>query len=244
MAAAPANDGVDAAPPAGRRGASQADRVYEQLRAQLLRGDIPPGERLVELQLAAAFSTSRTPVREALRRLEGDGHLVRDPSGGMRPAVPSVRSMRELYEVRLALEELTARKAATSGDRGLLESTQQHWRALDAEWRAGRPSISGPDFVHEDERFHAAIAAAGGNHLAGRLLGDVNDRIRILRVHDFTADERIRATIAEHLEILDAVLGGEADAAAAFMRAHVQRSAQVVRERVGMVLSRMVDRPD
>jgi DNA-binding GntR family transcriptional regulator len=61
---------------------SQADRVYQELRARLLRGDLPIGQRLVEQQLAADFETSRTPVREALRRLEGDGHVVRDPSGG------------------------------------------------------------------------------------------------------------------------------------------------------------------
>src|SRR6476661_973339 len=85
---------------------SQAEKVYSELRGMLLRGEMPAGRRLVEQQLAARFDTSRTPVREALRRLEGDGHLVRDPSGGMTPAVPSVRSMHDLYEVRIALEEL------------------------------------------------------------------------------------------------------------------------------------------
>ena len=64
---------------------SQAERVYAALRERLLQGDLPIGRRLVEQQLAAEFQTSRTPVREALRRLEGDGHIVRDPGGGMLP---------------------------------------------------------------------------------------------------------------------------------------------------------------
>ena len=74
-----------------------------------------------------------------------------------------------------------------------------------------------------------------------RVLADVNDRIRLVRVHDFTTEDRVRATIAEHLEIVDAVLAGDADAAASFMRAHVQRSARVVRDRVGAALARMAE---
>jgi DNA-binding GntR family transcriptional regulator len=101
----------------------------------------------------------------------------------------------------------------------------------------------GPDFVHADERFHRALASASGNDVAEALLADLNDRIRILRVHDFTTDDRIGATITEHLEILGCVLSRDADAAAAFMRAHVQRSALVVRERVGSALARMFEGP-
>lgn len=222
---------------------SQADRVYAELRAKLLRGDLPIGQRLIEQQLAADFETSRTPVREALRRLEGDGHVVRDPAGGLCPAVPSVRSMRELYDVRLALEELMVRRASVSGDRGELEAILQDWRALEAERSSGQ-SHHGPEFVHQDESFHERIARAAGNDVAVRMLRDLNDRIRILRVHDFTSDDRVGATIADHLEIVRTVLEGDADAAAAFMRAHVQRSALVVRERVGEALARMFEAAD
>jgi DNA-binding GntR family transcriptional regulator len=224
-------------------GMSQAERVYASLRERLLRGDLPVGRRLVEQQLAAEFSTSRTPVREALRRLEGDGHIVRDSGGGMCPTAPSVKSMRELYEVRVAIEELVARRAATSGDRGRIEAIEQDWRALDGAWNGTGSVPRGPEFVHADEGFHRALARASGNDVAETLLADLNDRIRILRVHDFTSDDRIGSTITEHLEILGCVLSRDADAAAAFMRAHVQRSALVVRERVGSALARMFEVP-
>jgi DNA-binding GntR family transcriptional regulator len=225
----------------GTRATTQADRVYTQLRERLLRGDMPVAKRLVEQQLAAEFNTSRTPVREALRRLEGDGHIVRDRGGGVCPSPPSVKSMRELYEVRVALEELCARRAATSGDRGTIEAIEQDWRALGAAWHDAGGLPRGPDFVYADEGFHRALAAASGNDVAESLLGDLNDRIRILRIYDFTTDDRIGATIAEHLEIVGCVLARDPDAAAAFMRAHVQRSALVVRERVGMALARMFE---
>src|SRR3954452_22748178 len=138
----------------GTRGVSQAERVYAGLRERLLRGDLPVGRRLVEQQLPADFATSRTPVREALRRLEGDGHIVRDPGGGLSPSAPSVKSMRELYEVRVAIEELVARRAATAGDRGRIEELEQDWRGLDVAWHGTRDVPRGPDFVHADESFH------------------------------------------------------------------------------------------
>jgi DNA-binding GntR family transcriptional regulator len=228
----------------GTQPRSQAERVYAELRERLLHGDLPVGRRLVESQLATEFNTSRTPVREALRRLEGDGHIVRDRGGGMTPSAPSVKSMRELYEVRLAIEELVARRAATAGDRGRIEAIDHDWRALDAAWHDTRTLPRGPDFVHADERFHRQLAGASGNDVAELLLGDLNDRIRILRIYDFTTDDRIGATISEHLEILGCILARDADAAAAFMRAHVQRSALVVRERVGAALARMFELPE
>jgi len=223
------------------RASTQAERVYAELRERLLRGDMPVGRRLVEQELAEEFQTSRTPVREALRRLEGDGHLVRDAGGRMSPSAPSVESMRELYEVRVAIEELCARRAASRGDRGGIEAIEHDWRELDAAWHDGQALPRGPDFVYADEGFHRALAGASGNDVAESMLSDLNDRIRVLRIYDFTTDDRIGATIAEHLEIVTCVLSGEAEAAAAFMRAHVQRSSLVVRERVGKALARMFE---
>ena len=222
---------------------SQADRVYAELRDRLIRGRVPVGSRIVEQQLATEFHTSRTPIREALRRLEGDGHLIRDPTGGLRPRLPSVRTMRELYDVRLVLEELVVRRAASSGARGDLEALQQEWRALAAEARPEGVKSEGAGFVHRDEAFHQRLADASGNEFAAGILRDLGDRIRVLRIHDFTSQERIQATIDEHLEILGAVLAGDSDGAAGFMRAHIQRSAQVVRERVGEALARMFEEP-
>lgn len=223
--------------------AIHADLIYEQLRDRLTRGAIPIGRRLVEQQLAAEFRTSRTPVREALKRLEADGHLTRDATGGMRPRVPSVRAMRDLYDVRVAIEELVVRRAAGAGDRGALEDLEQEWTALGIEQRAGRLEPAGAAFVHRDESFHQRLAEAAANEFAVELLGEINDRIRILRIYDFTSPERITATIDEHLEIVRAVLLGDSETAAGFMRAHVQRSANVVRERIGEALTKMLDPP-
>jgi DNA-binding GntR family transcriptional regulator len=218
-----------------------AERVYEGLRTQLLRGALPAGERLVEQRLAEQYETSRTPVREALRRLEGDGHLVRDPSGGLRPRVPDVRSMQELYDVRLALEDLVVRRATTGGDRAVLDRLRAEWEAMRDERAAPGASAPPTSFVGADEAFHAGVAEASGNRSAQRFLGEITARIHVLRVQGFTTEERVDTTIAEHLEILDAIDAGDPDVAAAFMRSHVQRYGRVVRQQVGEALARMFE---
>ena len=159
----------------------------------------------------------------------------------MRPRVPSVSGMRDLYDVRIAVEDLVVRRASSSGDRGALEGLEQEWVELAGEHRRGLLAHAGVAFVSRDESFHECLAQSNGNEFAVRVLGDINSRIRILRIHDFTTSERIGATIDEHIEIIRAVLAGEAETAAGFMRAHVERSAKVVRERIGDALTRMFD---
>ncbi|MBO9534404.1 MAG: GntR family transcriptional regulator [Solirubrobacteraceae bacterium] len=236
----PQASGSSTNPDARLRGGStpHAERVYQDLRSRLLRGDVPAAERLVELRLADEYDTSRTPVREALRRLEGDGHLVRDASGGLRPRVPDVRTMQELYDVRLALEDLTVRRATTAGDRDALLALKAEWEAL-GEVRRTAPLDEQPDFVAADENFHLGVASASGNEAARHYLEEITERIHVLRIQGFTIEARIDATVDEHLEILEAMLAGDADVAAGFMRAHVLRNAQVVKTLVGEALARM-----
>ncbi len=220
-----------------------AERVYQALRSQLLRGERAAGVRLIEQRLAEEFDTSRTPVREAMRRLEGDGHLLRDASGGLTPRVPDVRTMHEFYDVRLALEDLTVRRATLDGDRDALLALQREWEDLGAGREPGTvtPAAEQQAFVAADERFHIGVARASGNRTAQHYLEEITDRIHVLRIQGFTIEARIDATVTEHLEILGAILDGDADAAAAFMRSHVQRNAAVVRDLVGQALSRMFE---
>lgn len=224
-------------------GQPHAERVYQALRTQLLRGELPAGARLIEQRLAEEFDTSRTPVREAMRRLEGDGHLIRDASGGLTPRVPDVRTMHEFYDVRLALEDLTVRRATIDGDRDAILALQRDWQEMGQGRTPGEVTDAAGQqaFVEADERFHLEVARASGNRTAHHYLEEITDRIHVLRIQGFTIESRIDATVDEHLEILAAILSGDADAAAAFMRSHVQRNAAVVRGLVGQALSRMFD---
>jgi len=234
--------------PPHRSPSSQADRVHAVLRRELLAGTISPALRLTEEGVAARFATSRTPVRDALRRLESEGHLVREPAGGaLTPRIPRASTMHEIYEVRVALEDLVVRRAAGHGagvDLAGLRELRDEWAELRQSWPQLEAQFELPEFVHADEGFHEALARLAGNATAGRHLRDVNERIRLLRIHDFTTSDRIETTIAEHLAIAQAVVAGEVEPAAARMREHVQASAGVVAQRVGAALARMFDAQD
>lgn len=228
----------------GSEADSRADRVHRELRRALLLGELPLTERLTEEQLAERFQTSRTPVRDAIRRLETEGHLIRERTGGVRPNTPRATVMREIYEVRLALEDLVVRRACDREpgvDLDGLVQLRDDWAELRDEWPQMAADFELPEFVHADEAFHEALARLSGNQTSARFLRDVNERIRLLRIHDFVEDQRIEATISQHLAIAEAVVAGDVDAAAPLMREHIQSSAAVVEQRVGELLARMFD---
>ena len=216
---------------------------YGELRGRCCAASCRSGERLVEEQLAEEFQTSRTPVREALRRLEGDGHLVRDPAGGLRPR-PAQRAL-DVAGLRGAPRD----RGACASRRVATRATASCWRRSSGDWRtlrrararapaaAARPGLRARRRVVPPRASRRPRATSSPR----ALLREINDRIRILRIHDFTTEDRIGRRSPSTSRSSTRVLAGDADAAAAFMRAHVQRSALVVRERVGAALSRMAE---
>jgi DNA-binding GntR family transcriptional regulator len=220
-------------------GDTQGGRAYRALKTRLLVGDFPPNVRLGEERLAALLDVSRTPVREALKRLAAEGLVGPHPDGGYQPVVPDVTVMRHLYEVRAGLELQALQRPARLGikhDPAVLEPLRDQWRALERE-----PEHSpDPNFALLDESFHVALATAAGNDVAVGLLRQVNERIRIVRMHDFLTTRRIEITIAEHLGIVEHVLAGDLVAAEAAFSQHLGDSMAVVEERVQGAIVRML----
>ena len=216
------------------------DRVYRELRAELMNGTIPLSQRLTEPKLAARFGVSRTPVREALATLCADG-LLRREDYGFAPVQPSIIGVRDLYEVRLAVELAGIRRIAENPedpdidyDRPRLELERGRWRALALD-----PPPQRPEFVVEDEKFHLTLLAAAGNDELVKVLESVNSRIRHVRMYDFMVNMRIETTIVEHLGILDAVLASEYLLAQDLLRRHIGESLDVVLARVTKAITAM-----
>lgn len=228
--------------PAARPAPSRGDHAYRQLKHRLLNGGFSLNVGLSEERLARALEVSRTPVREALGRLHAEGFIKRGPDGRYRPVAPDVTMIRHLYEVRSALELQALTRPArvgTSHDRSMLVALAEQWRAL----REG-PLEPSPDFVLFDEDFHVTLAEAAGNPALVELLRQVNERIRIVRMQDFLSVERLRRTASEHVGIVEAVLDGKIDVAAERFQSHLARSIDVVEQRVGQALVRMVNGGD
>jgi len=209
-------------------------RVYEHLRAELLTAMHSPFHRFTEEYVAERFAVSRTPVRDALARLEADGLLVKR-DGALYRYMPTLEEFTDLYELRILLESQGIDRAiadpTVSHDRHALAAEQALWIArLDA---GVEPD---PGFVDADEHFHLALLGAAGNRELVGALERVNRRIRPIRMHDYLTQDRVDATIREHLEILDLVLTGRLGEARDFLRTHVGQSQSIVEARAARAM--------
>jgi DNA-binding GntR family transcriptional regulator len=222
------------------------------LKRRLLVGEFAFGHRLGEERLAAMLDVSRTPVREALARLHTEGLVQRHPEGGFEPAFPDMDRIAELYEVRKSLELTAVRRTvghdaigpiaagedadAMTHDRDALLGLRRDWEALEDD----PGEHADPDFVLVDEDFHIRLAMASGNTALAEVLATVNERIRIVRVHDFLTEERILATVEEHLGIIDGLLDRNVDTTVERLEAHINESARVASGRAMNAMVRML----
>ena len=220
-----------------RRKAS-GDHAYEELKRRLLAGEFPMRVRLGEERLAALLGVSRTPVRQSLTRLHAERLVERLADGGYAPAAPNLLEIRQLYEVRRALELSALMRPAEFGTRhdlSIVEPLRDEWRALHSD--TPEPNA---DFVLLDEGFHVRLAEASGNTALADMLGVVNERIRVVRMHDFLTEERIERTISQHLGIVHSVLDNDLNEAQSLFTCHLGESIAVVEQRAAHALARMM----
>lgn len=223
-------------------GSSRRELAFNSLKHRLLAGEFPPGRRLGEERLAAELGVSRTPVREALSRLQSEGLVERLPDGGYGPALVDLHLIRELYEIRFALERGAVRRPTQGGAAHDLEKLV----VLRAEWddievpRVDDEVDTG--FVLLDEDFHERVAASAGNQELVVQLHKVNERIRIVRMQDFLTVERIDQTVEQHLAILDSLIDGHPAEAEVRLVGHFAESLSIVEERAALALARMIAR--
>lgn len=221
---------------------SRSEEAYTEIKRRLLLGELHLGTRLGEERLASTLGLSRTPIREALLRLHSEGLVDRHPEGGYRPRPPIVSGVRELYEVRRGLELLAIRRPTVEGvshDLPILEQIRDEWATL-----AEDLPEADPGFVIVDEAFHLGIAEAAGNMALVELLSHVNQRIRVVRMQDFMARERIEATVVQHLAIVTALIDSDLDRAADAMGEHLAESMSVVETLAARAVERMLDRKE
>jgi len=195
------------------------DRVYRTVRDLILGQLFPPGSKLNIEQLCRELRVSRTPVWEAMRRLESEGLVETVPRQGVFALNFRVERVVDLFAVRGALEGLAARLAASSlasQDRTALE--QSH-RELEAAFRASDIELYSRSAIE----LHNRVLAAAGNQVLGRQLENVYAQIHVLRLRSLHLPERLETSFEEHGRIVRAVIGGDADEAEAVSRRHATR---------------------
>ncbi len=193
--------------------------LVDALREAILTGRYAPGTRLVQDDLAEAFGISRIPLREALRRLEGEGLVVISPNRGaiVRPLVP--KDVVDLYDLRLALETLALRRAAER-----FVDLRASTRTRQTEARRAIAARNMPALFRLDRDFHADLAAASDNpHLIAALERQWSQIMRVMHAY-FQVANYPTDVWHEHEAIADAVAHGQADLAVELLRTHLSES--------------------
>jgi DNA-binding GntR family transcriptional regulator len=197
-----------------------ADRVFSQIQTAIVKGELAPGSKMSEAELAARYGVSRGPLREALRRLEGRKLLTRIPHVGVRVISLSFDELIQIYHVREAMEGMAARLAAlymsAEEVRGLKDLLAQHEKQ--AELQEGRAYFQDEG----DFDFHYRIVQGSRNEVLSQMLcGELYHRVRLYRYQFSVTEGRPQKAFGEHHRIIEAIEARDAEMAEILMRRHI-----------------------
>jgi DNA-binding GntR family transcriptional regulator len=195
------------------------DDAYVAVRRAILDGTLAPGERLRDTELCAWLNLSKTPVREALARLEADGLVRKRPLAGYTAAPLLTRAeFEELVEMRLILEPPAASRAATHSAASDVDRLRAEADLPDPQPEAeGYAGIAA--FTAQDARFHNLVAELAGNRMLHEAVVRLRSHLHLFRLHFPAAHYGISAQ--EHHRVVGAIAAGDPDRAAEAMRAHI-----------------------
>lgn len=199
-----------------------ADSVYEQLKSELFEFQLLPGDRFTEAEVADRTGASRTPVRQALYRLQREGFLDINFRNGWEVRALDFDQLDALYELRTLLEQTSVRSMKNLNSKEL----DAILLPLEAIWQV-RPTDRSSDVLQVaawDEEFHCSLVAASKNGEFARVHMEVTERIRIVRRLDFTQRPRITATYQEHASMLEALRRRAFGAVAEQLATHIEVS--------------------
>ena len=200
------------------------DVVFNTLRQAIITGEFAPGELLMEIVLAERLGVSRTPVREAIRKLELEGRVVMVPRKGAEVARITEKSLKEVLEVRCALEELgvilACRRITDEGKEELKKAHQEFKKAVESK-----------DFLEiatKDEAFHECIFESTDNKRLLQIINNLKEqmyRYRMEYVKDIGYHEKL---VKEHEEMLDAITSGNEKKAEEIMKKHIHDQEEMI----------------
>lgn len=204
------------------------DVVFNTLRQAILKGELEPGERLMEIQLAERLGVSRTPIREAIRKLELEGLVLMIPRKGAEVANISETSLREVLEVRRSLEELAIELACQRITQEELSELEQTEAAFSEAIRKGDPM----DIAESDERYHDVIYQATGNSRLVQILNNLREQMYRYRLEYIKDADKRQILIVEHEHILRALKNHNIGEAKSAVREHIDNQQLTVAKNI------------
>lgn len=194
--------------------------VFETIREAIISGYLRPGERLMEVQLAEEMGVSRTPVREAIRKLELEGFLVMMPRKGAYVAGISMKDIADVFEIRASMESLAAGLAAERITEEELENLKQILVSV-AE-SADHNDLDG--IVHTDTDFHDIIYKASRNDRLIQIINNLMEQIQRFRATSLAFPGRMKVTVEEHRKLVEAIANRDVSLAKALAQEHVENA--------------------
>ena len=208
-----------------------ADRVFAQIQEAIVKGDLAPGAKLSEAELAARYGVSRGPLREALRRLEGRQLITRIPHVGVRIMSLSLDELLQIYQVRESLEGLACRLAASQ----MTAAEIADLKALLARHEQQIAEHEGRAYIQEEGNvdFHYRIIHGSHNAVLIQMLcGELYHRVRIYRGQFSVTEGRPVRALDEHRRIVEAIEARDGELAEFLMRRHIATARANIEARV------------
>jgi DNA-binding GntR family transcriptional regulator len=214
--------------------ASAKERAYDYIKGEILGATLGEGEFLTEEGLATALGISRTPVREALLRLDAEGLLTLVPRKGAFVRPVTQREISEVIEVRALVERFAAKQLCDPDFHQRRKLVAESLAALLREQTELATRNDAAGFIDRDRRFHAEIVAGAGNLTLVDLYQRLRDQQLRMGIRAVTADhDRYESVVREHEAVVEAVASGDADAVAAALNAHLETTRQLLLARMG-----------
>lgn len=194
--------------------------VFESIREAIIAGQLRPGERLMEIQLADEMGVSRTPVREAIRKLELEGLVIMIPRKGAYVSGLSMKDISEVFEIRSALEGLAAELAAERITDEELESLERHLvRIAESIERGDLITV-----VEIDTDFHSMLYTASRNQRLSQIINNLREQIQRFRQTSLSYPGRMRNALEEHRRIVEAISTRDPELARKAAQDHIENA--------------------
>ncbi len=193
------------------------DVVFNTLRQAILKGELAPGERLMEIQLAERLGVSRTPIREAIRKLELEGLVLMIPRKGAEVAKISEKSLRDVLEVRRSLEELAIELACQRMTSEAVEELEKKQEEFKEAVEQGNPM----EIAETDEAYHDVIYKGTCNDRLVQMINNLREQMYRYRLEYIKDEDKRQILLLEHDNILRAVRQRKVQEAKEAMREHI-----------------------
>ncbi len=200
------------------------DQTYDIIKNMIILREIEPGKKINEEHIAKEIQVSRTPIREALCRLENEGIVTIIPRRGAFVSDLTENNVREILLIREVLEGLVVRLAVENMDAKTLQKLSKAIAKVSSIPEEDRDLIN---YTRSEVDFHSILLSASNNQMLKNMMEMVNAHLQIIRLRTVVIPERAQKTVKEHQQILKAIEKGDADSAEDLMRKHVRSVREV-----------------